>query len=71
MLVLTRKLGETIHINGSIKITVLKASSGRIRMGIDAPDEYRIVRGELDQWSELVPAIRPSTTNMDRHLSPC
>ena len=52
MLVLSRKRGETIHIGDRITITVVRAHGNRIRIGIDAPDEFRIVRGELDQWSE-------------------
>ena len=52
MLVLSRKRGETIHIGDRITITVVRAHGNRITIGIDAPDEFRIVRGELDQWSE-------------------
>lgn len=47
MLVLTRKAGEEILIDGRIRIRVLQTSSGRIRLGIDAPPEVPVVRGEL------------------------
>jgi carbon storage regulator len=60
MLVLSRKPGETIHIGDKIKITVMRIQGSRIRIAIDAPAEIRILRGELDQWSNLAsPAIRP------------
>jgi carbon storage regulator CsrA len=52
MLVLSRKRGETIQIGDRITITVVRADRNRIRIGIDAPEELRILRGELDQWSE-------------------
>lgn len=52
MLVLSRKRGETIHIGDRITITVVRVHGNRIKIGIDAPEKIRIVRGELDQWTE-------------------
>jgi carbon storage regulator len=60
MLVLSRKLGETIHIGDKIKITVLRICGSRIIIWTDAPAEFRILRGELDQWSNLAsPDVQP------------
>jgi carbon storage regulator CsrA len=53
MLVLGRKAGETIHIDGQIKVTVVKVSGNRVRIGIEAPASMQIVRGELTEWNEL------------------
>jgi carbon storage regulator len=47
MLVLTRKPGEKIVIDGQITITLLSSEAGRARIGIDAPDDVRILREEL------------------------
>ena len=47
MLVLTRKLNEEITIGDNIKVTVLQIKGNSIRLGIDAPKDVRIVRGEL------------------------
>ena len=48
MLVLSRKVGESILINESIRITVVQsAKNGRIRLGIDAPPEVKVLREEL------------------------
>ena len=47
MLVLSRKVGETILINDAIRVTVVQAANGRIRLGIDAPPEVRVLRDEL------------------------
>jgi carbon storage regulator len=48
MLVLSRKVGESILISESIRITVVQSvKNGRIRLGIDAPPEVRVLREEL------------------------
>ena len=52
MLVLTRKLGEKIFIGHGITITVVKVARNKVRVGIDAPDQVHVVRGELDRWQE-------------------
>lgn len=44
MLVLTRKSGESILIGGDVRVRVLGASGSRVRLGIEAPDDVRIVR---------------------------
>ncbi len=51
MLVLTRKVGEAIHIDNEIVVTVLDVKGGRVRIGIDAPQRYRIVRQEIERSS--------------------
>jgi carbon storage regulator len=55
MLVLTRKPGEPIVIDGSIVVTVLNVQGNRVRIGIRAPQSVAIVRGELrDRDKEVV-----------------
>ena len=46
MLVLTRKLNESIIIGSDVTITVLSVGSDTVRIGIDAPQSVKIVRGE-------------------------
>ena len=46
MLVLSRKVGEKVLIDGGIEITVLAIEGKRIRIGIEAPQDRRISRGE-------------------------
>ena len=46
MLVISRRLGEGIVINGDIHITVVKVGRGRIRLGLNAPASVRIHRRE-------------------------
>lgn len=47
MLVLTRKAAETIQIGDNVVIKVIKTGSGTVKIGIDAPDSVRVIRGEL------------------------
>ncbi|MFQ5769470.1 MAG: carbon storage regulator CsrA [bacterium] len=47
MLVLTRKLGETIVIGDNIVIKVVDIHGKQIRLGIEAPTEISIYRGEI------------------------
>jgi carbon storage regulator len=47
MLVLTRKPGERIVIGDGITVTVLEVIRGRVRLGIEASADVRILRGEL------------------------
>jgi len=47
MLVLSRKLNETIIINGNIRITVVGLRGNQVRLGIEAPDSVGIFRQEL------------------------
>lgn len=50
MLVLTRKEGETILIGDKIKIQVVKVlKDNRVKIGIQAPEDLTILRGELHE----------------------
>ena len=47
MLVLTRKLGESIAIDDHIKIVVVQIKGKQVRLGIKAPKETKIHREEV------------------------
>ena len=49
MLVLSRKLNQKIKIADNITIEVLKVKGNTVRLGITAPMEIRVLRGELDE----------------------
>ena len=49
MLVLSRKVGERIVIGDNITVVVNRVSGNRVSVGIDAPSNVRIVRGELSE----------------------
>ena len=68
MLVLSRKSGESICIGKDVKISVVKISGNRVRIGIEAPDHVEVLRGELQVWasqndSEDAPASHPIALN--------
>ena len=47
MLIFTRRGGEAVHIGDHVRLLVDSVEDGRVRIGIDAPSEIRILRGEL------------------------
>ena len=59
MLVLTRRASETIVI-GEITLTIVRVIGEKVRVGIEAPKDVNIVRGELIN----APASRPNFKSM-------
>jgi carbon storage regulator len=49
MLVLTRRVGEVIVVDGRIRIKVTSINRASVRIGIDAPPSLRIVRSEIQE----------------------
>lgn len=47
MLVLSRKLNETIKIGDDVELRVLEIKGDTVRIGIEAPKSIEILRGEL------------------------
>lgn len=47
MLVITRKKDEGFLIGDNIKVTVVEISKDRVKLGIDAPSNVKIIRNEL------------------------
>ena len=47
MLILTRRIGETIRINDDISIQVLSVSGQQVKIGITAPDDVAVHREEI------------------------
>ncbi len=64
MLVLSRKSGETIAVGDQIQITVLEVRGNQVKLGLAAPREVPIRRGELElephvpQAAEAVSAMQ-------------
>ncbi len=58
MLILRRRVGEKIVIGDGITVVVSRVSGGRVTLGIEAPSDVHIVRGELRPFDE--PANRPA-----------
>jgi len=47
MLILGRRPGDTLIIDGGIKIVVLQCDRSGVRLGIEAPSDVTILRGEI------------------------
>jgi carbon storage regulator len=47
MLVLTRRIGETLVIDGDIRVTVLDTPTNQVRIGIEAPRNVSVHREEV------------------------
>jgi carbon storage regulator len=47
MLILSRKAGDSVLIDGGVRIVVLGVEGTSVRLGIDAPVDVRVLRGEI------------------------
>jgi carbon storage regulator len=73
VLTLTRKSGERIAIGTSIEVTVVEVSGGRVRIGIKAPRELAVHRGEvvdrIEQENRRAMAERDARTGRDAAIA--
>jgi carbon storage regulator len=51
MLVLSRKQNERIRVGDSVVVTVVRVSGDKVRIGIEAPANMRVLRDELEDES--------------------
>ena len=70
MLVLTRKRDETIKIGSNIVIRVIKTGNGSVKLGIEAPANVRVMRGEVATVEELE-TVDAFTPNGEELLDEC
>jgi len=49
MLVLSRRIGETIVINGDIQVKVLSVQGNKVRLGVVAPESVSVDRQEVHE----------------------
>ncbi len=65
MLVLSRKIGESIQIDGGIRVTVTEVRGGRVRLSIEAPASIRVLRKEIADIAPRQPASEKSSDGDD------
>lgn len=49
MLILTRRVGETLMIDDDVRVTVLGVNGNQVRIGVDAPKDIAVHREEIYQ----------------------
>jgi len=73
MLVLSRKVGERIHVGDDIVLEIRRIAGNRVTLALDAPRNVRILRGELESAARefRVPCdeSRPVTTGTSNHVT--
>lgn len=52
MLILSRKTGEALNINDDIEIKIMEITGDKVKIGINAPGNVKILRNELCQTME-------------------
>ena len=68
MLVLTRKLGESIVIGNNVRVTVLEMQGKQVRLGIEAPPEVPVHRGEVYKRIEAENRLAAETAHTDLNV---
>lgn len=68
MLVLSRKIGEKVVIGDGIVLVVKRILGQRVTFGIEAPQDVRIVRGELPRFEEAPREKMPAANRVRNDL---
>lgn len=74
MLVLTRRVGEEIVIDGNIRVTIVSIKGDSVRVGITAPPSVVVDREEVHhrraEFATLTPGRKPLWTETGRSARP-
>ena len=64
MLILSRKIGESLIIDGKIEVKIVDISGDKIKIGVEAPKDVSVFRNELcktvEENKQAVQAVKPS-----------
>ena len=64
MLVLSRKKGDSIIIDGHIRLSVIDVRGNQVRLGVVAPENVRVRRGELPSTGKQTEHVRPPQASL-------
>jgi carbon storage regulator len=66
MLVLTRKVGESVRIGDDVSLTIVRIRGDQIRFRINSPDDVAVYREEIVQSLTEAAQLALSSVNADR-----
>ncbi len=71
MLILTRKIGESVAIGDEIKVQVIDVKGRQVRLGIDAPSTWAVHREEVFQriLEQNRQSVAPAKSDLDAAMA--
>lgn len=69
MLILSRREAESICLGDDIVLTIVTVGNDKVRIGVQAPPEIRILRNELEAQEQTIAFPVPQTGEHPPHLS--
>ncbi len=70
MLILSRKLNETVYVGNDVVIRVVKIKGNVVGLGIEAPSNVRILRSEIAQAEKQVAPPEPEAKQSKQAKTP-
>ena len=70
MLILTRKIGESLLIGDDVEITVLSIRGSQVKLGVKAPKEISVHREEIYQRIQHERAMHEHLQHLDQDYQP-
>ena len=69
MLVISQKKGEKLRIGRDITITILESKAGKVRLGIEAPQELEVMRESLYRERKQAPGANSASSSASNGTS--
>lgn len=72
MLILTRRVGESLMVGDDVTITVLGVKGNQVRIGVNAPKEVSVHREEIYQriQKEKLQKLKDLEATLETHKTP-
>ncbi len=70
MLILTRRVGETLMIGEQVSVTILGVKGNQVRIGVNAPKEVAVHREEIFQRIQHERAVHEHLLHLEQDYQP-